>query len=260
VRREAVAMIVAVLVVVSLAVGYSAGGSARPPETVTSTTTSTTTLTSRQTVTSTVTVTSPASIVSSPQGIRLAADINATAIGTGHNLSLAISLTNTATETNSISSADDWPFAGLPAFVSPPCFFFSPLEFVVLQGHYTEGNLSTSGAGGIVPYECAEAVSVDHIIFQPNSSTFNMTGIYDVTGSNETLGPYQAGINLTVSGYWDPFTSSEMQNSSFDVQFQQYFTYPAVSPVPEHAFTRGVYTVAVADEWGDLTFDYFTVS
>jgi hypothetical protein len=51
-----------------------------------------------------------------------------------------------------------------------------------------------------------------------------------------------------------------MQNGSFYVPFQEYFTYGATSPIPKHMFTPGVYTVAVADEWGDLAIEYFTVN
>jgi hypothetical protein len=199
-----------------------------------------------------------------PQGLRLAAGLNATTIGAGQGLSLAISLFNTASQTNSISSANDWPFAGLPVFVSSPCDYYPPLEFVVLKGHYTEGNLS-AGAKGQVPYVCTEDVSVDHLVFEAHSYNFSMTGIFQGQASyNQTDGPYQAAINLTVSGYWDPFTTSQMQNSSFPTLFQEYFhgysTYGATSPPPQHTFTAGVYTVAVADEWGDLAIDYLTVN
>jgi hypothetical protein len=213
--------------------------------------------------TSTITI-SASSTANLPQGLRLAAGLNATAIGAGQSLSLAISLFNTASQINSISSANDWPFAGLPVFVSSPCDYYPPLEFVVLKGHYTEGNLS-AGAKGLVPYVCTEDVSVDHLVFEARSYNFSMTGIFQGQASyNQTDGPYQAAINLTVSGYWDPFTTSQMQNSSFPTLFQEYFSnyssYRATSPPPQHTFTAGVYTVAVADEWGDLAIDYFTVN
>jgi hypothetical protein len=134
-----------------------------------------------------------------------------------------------------------------------------PLEFIVMKGHYTEGNLSSAGVTGLLPYICAEGVTVDHVVFQPNSDTFSLTGLYGVTQANETLGPYGTAISLTIPGYWDPFTSSQMQNSSFYFPYEQYFTYRSTSPIAEHMFTSGVYTAAVADEWGDLVLLYFIV-
>jgi hypothetical protein len=204
------------------------------------------------------TLTASATLTSS-QGMRLVAGLNTTKISVGHELFLTISLFNTASRTNSIRSASDWPFAGIPVFVSPPCYFFPPLEFVVLKGHYAKGNLSVSGIRGPMPYICMEGVSIYYLIFRPNDNNFTMTGIYDVTNSNQTLGPYRAAGYLSISGYWDQFTDSQMQNSTFYTSFQEYFSYGSTSPKPQHAFTPGLYTVAVADEWGDLVMVYFTV-
>jgi hypothetical protein len=213
--------------------------------------------------TRTTTVTATSTLISTeypPQAIQLRVTTNATTISADERLALTISLTNTLSQTNNILTASYWPFAGLPIFVSPPCYFSAPLEFIVLKGHFTEGNLSATGPRGLLPYICSQGVDVDHIDFQPNSDNFNMTGVYGYPGSNQSLGPYLAAINLSIAGYWDPLTSSQMQNSTFYFSFQQYFTYLATSPTPEHAFTAGVYTAAVADEWGDLSLIYFTVN
>ena len=100
--------------------------------------------------------------LTSSHGVLLTAGLNATNIRVGQKLSIAISLFNTVSRTNSIRTASDWSFGGLPVFVSPPCYFDPPLEFVVLKGHYTQGNL---------PYICAEGVNIDTQSFDQTTTT-----------------------------------------------------------------------------------------
>jgi hypothetical protein len=98
-----------------------------------------------------------------------------------------------------------------------------------------------------------EGWNVDHVIFQPQSDQVNITGIYDVTGTNQTLGPFHLVLNFTTNGYWD------LQNLSKELNppiLGDQYPPRAVDSIP---FVPGVYTVAVEDEWGQMVVLHFSV-
>jgi len=96
-------------------------------------------------------------------------------------------------------------------------------------------------------------VIIDHVIFQPSSDWANITGLYNAgTSSNETLGPFHTALNFTAAGYWDLLALSQRVNAPILGEGQ--------SPPPTYtAFSPGVYTVAVADEWGQAAVLHVTV-
>ncbi len=112
-----------------------------------------------------------------------------------------VSIFNTLPEVNSVPTSNDWLFQGVPVALWPPCFFAYPgstiavAEAVVLKGDYTTANIS-SAANVSFGFMCMESVDVDHAIFQPDSSLANLTGIYDVSATNGTLGPYLLSANF----------------------------------------------------------------
>jgi hypothetical protein len=192
----------------------------------------------------------PASAELSSKGIQLAASITGTTIVVGHGLNVSVSIFNTLPRVNTVRPSADWRFQGVPMALWPPCYFGLPAEMVILKGYY---NLQDLRSVANVPfsYVCAEAVSVDHVIFQPNSGLVSLTGIYDVTNSNQTLGPFHMSLNFTTGGYWDLRSLSRELNPPILGDRQNSPTY-----IP---FVQGVYTVAVADEWGQAVVLHFTV-
>ena len=135
----------------------------------------------------------------------------------------------------------------------PPCYFELPAEMVILKGYYNLQDLR-SVANVSISYVCAEGVSVDHVIFQPGSGRVTLTGVYDVTNSNQTLGPFHMSLNFTTKGYWDLRSLSRELNPPIIGDRED----PKVPPtyVP---FVQGVYTVGVADEWGQAVVLHFSV-
>lgn len=99
-----------------------------------------------------------------------------------------------------------------------------------------------------------EEVNVDHVIFQPASDRANLTGIYDVFNSNQTLGPFRLAQNFTIGGYWN------LRSLAGELNIPIIGDNGNPNTPPDSArFTPGTYTVAVADEWGQSVVMHFTV-
>ncbi|MGD0637288.1 MAG: hypothetical protein ABSA72_04540 [Nitrososphaerales archaeon] len=252
-RRNAVGMtpmvlaVLAVIVIATVAyviISTQQGGSTTPspnPGGSTSLTASSTSSEGSPTTSSTTAV----------GGLRLTESVNASTIAVGQSLNISVSILNTLPVTNDISAAKDWSFQGIPVALWPACYFGLPAEAVVLQGNYS---LQDLGRVASVPfgYECMEAVAIDHVIFQPNSDQVNMTGVYDVTGSNGTMGPFRMADAFTTAGYWNLASLATQTNSPIIGEGQP-------NPPASIAFSPGVYTIAVEDEWGQTAILHVTV-
>jgi hypothetical protein len=182
-------------------------------------------------------------------------------------LNVTVSLSNTLAETNSLAAASNWTIQGFPIAVWGGCDFALPIEFAVLKGNYSSGeiqamnNNSTGGQMGVI---CMEGASVKTIAFQPSSNEVNLTGTAFIANAipNQSLGSYRLESNFTVSGYWAyPLTANDSQDLMTPVNPEGVsFQYPEVSPVGSTPFAPGVYTLAVADEWGQTVILHFTVT
>ncbi len=200
------------------------------------------------------------SSVSLPDGIQLNLTLNSTSLLVGQKLHVTISIFNTLPQTNVIRTANDrhkyasnFQFLGVPVALWAPCFYDLPTQMVVLKGDY---DLSGLQATANVPfyYMCMEAVNVDHVIFQPTSDQASLTGIYDVDSSNQTLGPFTLAQNFTTGGYWNLQSLAGELNIPIIGSGANPNTPPDSTP-----FVPGQYTVAAADEWGQVAILHFSV-
>jgi hypothetical protein len=254
------------LVVASLGAGYLSGSSARRTETITSTSTSvsTATLTFERTITSTTTSTSTVIAPFVPGATAMAIDsngstgvdlilvLNATTLKVGQSLNVSVSLFNALPSTNLVPTSKDWDFQGVPVALWPPCYIM-PVEAVVLEGNYTAQGLR-SAANVTFGYQCSQGVNVDLLTFQPRNSLANLTAVSDpASDANFTLGLHQLSLSFATNGYWDLLNNSQQINEPIIGQ-QSPPRPPIATP-----FTPGVYTVAVADEWGQAAVLHFTV-
>jgi hypothetical protein len=185
------------------------------------------------------------------EGLRLTESVNASTIAVGQSLNISVAILNTLPVVNDIGTSKDWSFQGIPIALWPACYFGLPAEAVVLQGNYS---LQDLGSVASVPfgYECMEAVAIDHVIFQPNSDQVNMTGIYDVTTTNGTMGPFRMADAFTTAGYWNLASLAGQLNSPIIGEGQP-------NPPASIAFSSGVYTIAMEDEWGQTAVLHVTV-
>ena len=187
----------------------------------------------------------PGISVYSSDGLRLTLLTNSTELVVGQGLNVTLSINNALGTVNSVKPSNDWLMHGVPVALWPPCYFGLPAEAAVLQGNFTAQDIS-SAANVSFSYMCMESVGVDHVMFQPNSDQVNLTGKYDVTGKNGTLGPFHLSLSFTTRGSWDLQNLSQQLN--IPILGEQYPPRPPTS-VP---FAPGIYTVAVGDEWGQV--------
>jgi hypothetical protein len=191
-----------------------------------------------------------ASSTSYSNGIQLNLALNSTSLLTGQKLNVAVSIVNTLPNTNVVKTSNNSQFQGVPIAFWPGCFFGPPAEVVVLQGYYGLSELQ-SIANVPFDYYCLEGLSVDHVIFQPMSNQVNLTGVGGILSiSNQTLGPFNLKLNFTTGGYWN------LRSLAGELNIPIIGERPAES-IP---FAPGLYTVAVADEWGQSVVTHFTVS
>ena len=181
-------------------------------------------------------------------GLLLSASINATKITTGQNLNISVSLFNTLPAASNISVKSNWLFYGVPVDTwSPSCKgVFSgwafPMEVVVLHGNYTAQELSAVANVSFPSCELPLGFDPVSFNFEPNSDEAYRFS-YESAAPPMLIGPYHLSSSFTVSGYWNLLSLSE-EASSTRVLVNATST-PISTP-----FIPGMYTVAVADEWG----------
>ena len=210
-----------------------------------------------------------ASTTSSLDGIELEVSLNTSGLSGYGLLGISITLFNTLPRTNVIATASNWTIQGFPVAVWYPCYFVLPLQFYVVSGNYSLSELQGMEANSTQPsgieYICAEGDTVEHVSFLPKSDLANVTGTGffgpgpNGTGMNNPLGSFAMSSNFTINGYWDyPVTQAEDEDMLTHYSFGTTFSYPEVGPYPEHFFVPGVYTIVVADEWGQAVVLHFT--
>ena len=196
---------------------------------------------------------STSATVTSTNGLRLTVSSNASELAVGQYLNVSLSIVNTLANVNTVKPSNDWLMHGVPVALWPPCYFGLPAQVAVLQGNYSAQTIQAA-TNVVFNYNCMEGVTVDHVIFQPNSDQVNLTGLYDVTQTNQTLGPFHMSLSFTTGGDWNlQNLSSELNIPILGEQYPP--RQPAYIP-----FSPGEYTVAVADEWGQVALLHFLVS
>lgn len=190
-------------------------------------------------------------------GLKLSTSINATELKAGQRLGVSISLLNTLPEVNSINTSANWPFNGVAVQLWPYCYGV-PARIAILQGNYSVQELPAV-TNVTFQFVCSGGPAyINSAVFQPMSDQVNLTGTYCAPPgppagcANGTDGPYFLSLNFTTSGYYDLGNLSQQA-------FEPVITQPGRSPVPSISFTPGIYTVAVADEWGQAVVLNFTV-
>jgi hypothetical protein len=258
--------------VVGLLIG--AGATYTLAVSLTGTSTTTTTL-ARVTSTTTVTTsqTSQAVAAVAPNGLRLSTSINATEITAGEKLGISISVFNTLSTTDGFNlqrsfefsdpgEEGNWTFYGVPIATWPECDGYVwpyPIAVVVLSGNYTAQQLAST-ANTTLPLPCDDgwSPSIPYIIFEPNGDGVNLTAQFDGGAGIHTLGQFQLASNFTISGYWNLINLAEGANSTYVCEPATSNSCPSLPP--STPFGPGVYTVGVADEWGQYDVLHFQVT
>jgi hypothetical protein len=167
------------------------------------------------------------SFTTSPLGFNLFVAVNTTRIASGQSVSISAWIENTMNRINNITASNLWPLGPL---WTRPCTAGWPIGIGVMQGYFTIDNIS---AGRLLtlwyqtPRCPVSSYSPEFFLVQPSGSRAI------VTFAN---GIQQWDLNATAS-------------------FKGYIVGQG-EPAP----FRGVYTVVVADEWGDIALTHFSSS
>lgn len=191
--------------------------------------------------------------VASIDGLRLTLSSNVSELAVGQHLNVSLSIVNTLPEVNTLKPSNDWLMHGVPVALWPACYFGLPAQVAVLQGDYSAQTIQAA-TNVAFNYICMESVTVDHVIFRPNSDQVNLTGLYDVDQTNQTLGPFNMSLSFTTGGYWNLLALSGETNIPIIGEGHPWDN-PAYT-----SFTPGVYTIAVADEWGQIALLHIQVT
>jgi hypothetical protein len=231
--------------------------------------------TSSSTQTSTqakLTIGASSSTVDPKNGLRLSTTINATEFTTGQKLNISTSILNTRASANSFfpqrsfeysapGEEGNWTFYGVPIAAWPECssqFPFGwtmPIEVVVLKGNYSAQEL-TSIANTTFSLSCGDIAGIiPDYTFQPTSDMVNVTVLAGGGAGYRTVGLFPLASSFVVRGYWNASALASNGPSVCEPAVQDVCTAPPDSP-----FTPGVYTVGVADEWGQFNLLHFRVT
>jgi len=185
----------------------------------------------------------------------------------GQRLEISVAVFNTRSVANSflgqqvLGRDDNWTFYGVPVATWPECAGQNPFAWpypiavVVLNGNYSaQGIKSVANASFSIP--CPVSPTIPTYTFEPSSDLVNITFLSagGVVGHG-TRGPYQLASSFTISGYWNLADLSKNQTPFCEPVMLDRCVVPLFTP-----FVPGVYTIGVADEWGQYSVLHFQVS
>jgi hypothetical protein len=191
-----------------------------------------------------------AETTSSASGLELMASLNTTFIQHGQAIQVTVEILNSLTKTNNISGASNWYLNDVnpnlllgphnsDALLGFACF--TPANFVVFNGYYGSGNLSSIGSplvlyGPQITASSCHKSNFDLYMFQPQSSEANV--------SLTSQPSYNYTINMQAS-------SPILSNCNIA---------PGTEGSCLSGFSPGVYTIAAGDEWGQVVLLHFEVT
>ncbi len=193
------------------------------------------------------------SSTTSTSGIRLEESINASSIIGFQGLNISVSLLNTRQSVNSVQTANDWYFTGVPISLWGVDDGGAPASVLVLRGNYTIQQLR-AGQNVTTSFVSSCGGITNNVIFPPDGDEANASGMYGCSGmTQQTLGPFKTAFSFTADGGWDtPAFEKQLNPPILGPNEQQ--------PTPVYtAFFPGVYTIAASDEWGQAIVLHVTV-
>lgn len=217
----------------------------------------------------------------STEGLLLNANISSKILRSGEPLGISISLVNslstplnlTAVSINLTSfKVDGFQVNGLPVAMWGGCSGIEPIEFVIVKGNFSVGELQAASANSTYPaITCMEGGSVSYASFLPKSSNVTTTGDFCIAACSPNHESLNLSTSFSVDGYWglplnnteanDIYTNSTASCYSFPghpVSCGVTYNYPEVGPIAQHHFTSGIYTLVVSDEWGQTVLLHFS--
>ena len=168
---------------------------------------------------------------SGTSGLVLNLSINASSIAQGHSVEVHMSETNSLSNMNNVTAAQNWG----TTFSLGRCSANYPFGIALFKGHYTLQNFTqgerVSLQSPVQNYLCVRPpFSTGYYHFLPKSDT----AVVQVDMGNQTV-TLPMGTSISIAGYW----------------------------TAEGSFTplqHGTFTLVAGDEWGALALLHFSVN
>ena len=209
----------------------------------------------------------------SPLGLRLQVQFNASTFETGSGLAAQIAVYNSLDENlslipayqanSTITTWDDYDF-----FCGDSGYTLrAVVGYALFSGDYSADNVSLAGnplqLAPPVGVSCISVAGPDSIVFLPESDNASLGGLGYPGGNHEPValaastescetpspGTYYCGGGKGLSGYWNVTGVAFLQDQEAAIG-SQYFSY----------FPPGEYTLAVQDMWGQSLYAHFQVT
>ncbi len=169
-------------------------------------------------------------------GLMLALALNATTVRSGQTVDITASETNTVSTMNNVTASNQWPISGLSIFARQCGTADRPFGMAIYRGYYR--NVSSATPLRLYKpgpdYGCPGDLSkISQYSFYPKNVTAEVWG----SCAPEPCLTLAMSASIPVKGFWN--------------------TGPIVYGYTD--LPSGVYTVAAADEWGQLVLLYFVV-
>jgi len=192
----------------------------------------------------------PTTSTSAPNtGLQLVISFNSTEIRPGNSVNLSVSTRNILSIPNNKSSESDWvlPTRGQGFGPCTP-LNNSPFRIAAFMGYYTGANISQAQPLTVFNptgmYSCTAISQFIYVVFQPDSNNVDLYGCLGSSCQTSGVFPFFESY-FQVAGYYTN-SSSEIGTTTESYSY--------------HPLGVGDYTLAVGDEWGDLTLLHFTVT
>lgn len=184
-----------------------------------------------------------ATTANSSLGLQLDAYVNSTSIQYGQAVQVTVEIFNQLTRTNNVTGASDWKLNSLVNSTTwvQGLVCFTPANFVVFQGYYDSGNLSTARS----PLQLYSPLIIAPICLNSNFTAY-------------LFQPYSSVANVSLTSPPNYNYSINMQSSSPILSYCN--KPPSAEGLCLAGFTPGTYTIVAGDEWGQLVVLHFVVS
>jgi hypothetical protein len=174
--------------------------------------------------------------INSVSGLSLSLSLDAMTYQPGQTIAITLDEINTLPKTNSVNSADNWPFTGLS---DGPCGTLNySFGVAIYQGYDTAGDISS-----LTPLSLNDPAAR-----YPCPMMLSQISTYQFQPSGDTAAVFQLGS----------VTPALTEKMTAAIQPGGYWTGNPTAALTD--FAPGIYTVAAGDEWGAMVILHFTVT
>jgi len=197
------------------------------------------------------------SLLANTLGLNFSMTLNTMVLDSGETISITLDEWNLLDSFNNVTASNNWTysdFQGYACSVSSPALPNMPFGIAIIQGYYSEANLTDATSLPLfsppgADYFCAAVeYPPSEFDFYPLSNNVIEQSPNNELGNNTPIITNEVATQtLNFSGYLAPYNGN---GTTQTINFTTRTIY----------FTPGVYTVVGGDEWGQLVILHFEVT